>query len=313
MALFPNWLSGNSRGRPARTKRSTPRRSRRPNRKSQNSNNAKLAAAIVVPLVGLGAAGYGAVALMDGEVRDEHYCYTRPDQHQAVIFMDNSLEGESEAQLRDYRTGMLREWDRLPANALIRIASTAKGDDSSFAEPAFTICKPAQTPAEQEELGAPDETAPMLARIHEEALTDFEAAVEHVIADATDQARQASDSPIFEQYQAISRYDGFTGPNRSLLSISDGISNSEAGRFCRDRDGLVPFEQFKTLRRYRDVEPSSFDGLDVTLLMVEFGELPAPGAPHCSNEELRDFWPEYFTANGAESVDLRRLRYWQQD
>ena len=135
--------------------------------------------------------------------------------------------------------------------------------------------------------------------------------VDQVIADAKDEDQAAMDSPILEQLQAISRYDGFTGPNRSLTVITDGINNSETARFCAVSGDLPPFAQFRTRRSYRYVEPSSFEGMDVTLLLVEFGRLPAPGASHCSNAALRDFWPAYFTGNGAKSVDLRRLRYWQ--
>lgn len=280
-------------------------------RKSSDSSAAKMAAAILVPAALFGTASYGVIAMMDGEERDANFCYARDDQHRAVVFVDNSLEGESGSQLRDYQIGLMRVWENAPANALIQIASTDRTKGGSFAEPAFTICKPAFSPAEQDTIGAPEQTAPMLARVHEEARVQYEEIVETVIADATDPAKQALDSPIFEQLQAISRYDGFTGDNRSLTVLTDGISNSEAGRFCTERGALLPFERFQTTRRYRDIEPRSFDGLEVTFLLVEFDRFPAPGAAFCTNEELRDFWPDYFKANGAASVDLRRLRYWE--
>lgn len=299
---------GPGRKRP-HARRSKPFRG--PSRRSSNNNNAMMAAAVVVPTSLFALAGYGVITLMDGEERDANFCYTRDDQYQAVIFVDNSLEGESGSQLRDYRTGLMQVWDNAPANTLIRIASTNRTQGGSFAQPQFTICKPAATPAEQEAIGAPEQSAPMVARVHDEARGHFEEIVETVIADATDPAKTAKDSPILEQLQAISRYSGFEGANRSLTVITDGINNSEAGRFCLERGALVPFERYQTTRRYQDIEPSSFDGLDVTFLLVEFGRFPALGAPHCTNEELRDFWPEYFSANGAASVDLRRLRYWE--
>ncbi len=303
--------STNGRSHRHRLQRWRPEGRKRRTQKSSSGKTAQLAAAIALPVMLFGAASYGVIALLQGEERDGNFCYSRPDQHQAVIFVDNSLEGESGSQLRDYRTGLMRVWDNAPANARIRVASTNRAEGSSFAEPLFTICKPAATPEEQEGIGAPEQSAPMLARVHSEAREAYAEMVETVIADATDPAKQAIDSPIFEQLQAISRYDGFEGNNRSLTVLTDGISNSEAGRFCVELGALIPFERFKDQRRYRDVEPRSFDGLDVTFLMVEFGQFPATSAPYCSNEELRDFWPEYFKANGATSVDLRRLRYWE--
>lgn len=270
-----------------------------------------VAAAVVAPLAVLGAAGFGTITLLDSEEIDANFCYARADQHQAVIFVDNSIQGQSGAQLRDYRTGLMRAYDNAPANSLIRIASTARTQGGSFAQPAHVICKPAATPAQQEAIGAPSQPAPMLARIADEARTKFEEMADQVIADASDEAQIARDSPILEQMQAISRYDGWTGPNRSLTMISDGENNSESARFCTVPGDFVPFEQFRKKRSYQYIEPRSFEGVDVTILLVEIGKLPAPGAPYCSNDGLRDWWPQYFTENGAKSVDLRRLRYWQ--
>jgi len=285
------------------------RRSRGSRRNTAGQSSAKLAAAVVAPLMVFGAGGFAIFTLLDGEEIDGNYCYTREDQHQAVIWIDNSLEGQSEAQLRDYRTGMLRAWDNAPANTLIRIASTERSTSGSFAQPQFTICKPAKTPAEQEAIGAPELTLPRLARIHADAHAEFESMVDQVVSDATDGGKTALDSPILEQFQAISRYDGFTGPNRSITGITDGFNNSEAARFCTAKGALIPFERFKTRRSYSDVKPRSFEGADVTLLLIEHGQLPSPIAPYCTNAELRDFWPDYFKGNGASSVDLRRLRY----
>lgn len=203
----------------------------------------------------------------------------------------------------------MQTWRDAPANTRIRIASTLKGAGSSFAEPQFTICKPAETPTEQAAIGTPEQTSPMLARVHEEARAEFEAMVNQVIADASNEAKAASYSPILEQLQAISRYSNYSGPNRSLTVITDGWNNSEAGRFCLEPGALVTFERFKNKRRYRDVEPASFEGLDVTILLVEQSTLPALRAPYCTNAEVRDFWPDYFTGNGATSVEVHRLSY----
>jgi len=315
MPVFNSSKNTRRGGRPARNTHRLPRRAGRNGRSAgrgrPGNNGAKMAAAIIAPLVALGAASYGAIALLDGEEADANHCYDRDDQHQSVVFVDNSIVDQSGAQMRDYRTGLIQVWDNAPANAQIRIASTDRTTGGSFAQPQFTICKPAANPAEQEAIGAPSQTAPMLKRIAGEARGKYEAMVEQIIANASDPSKTALDSPILEQLQAISKYPGFTGPNRSLATITDGINNSETARFCMVKGALVPFEKFKKKRGYKYIEPDSFEGVEVTIMLVERGKLPAPGAPYCSNDDVRDFWPEYFKGNGAASVDLRRLRYWQ--
>lgn len=311
MPIFDKSQRKLRRGVKSNRRRSSRVRERGVGRSAGGTNNAKLAAAITVPIAVLGMVSYGVIALLDGEKADANHCYTRDDQHQAVVLIDNSIEGESGAHIRDYRTGLMRVYDNAPANAVIKIATTARTQGGSFAPPVFIICKPAATQTEQADIGAPEKSTPVLRRIAGEARGKYEAAVDQVIADASDPSKTALDSPIFEQLQAISQYDDSTGPNRSLTIITDGIANSETARFCSQKGALVQFEKFRKRRSYKYVEPRSFEGMDVTFLLVEHGKLPALGAPHCSNEELRDFWPEYFKGNGANSVDLRRLRYWQ--
>jgi len=312
MKLFIKSHPKAKRGNVRRNNKNRPRPHRGPGRKTNGSGQGlAIAAAIAVPTTALGIAGYAAMTMMSTEEPDANHCYAREDQHQAVIFVDNSIEGQSGSQLRDYRTAFIRAYDNAPANSLIKITSTARTQGGSFAQPSFVICKPASTPAEQEAIGAPAQPAPMLARIAATARGEYEAMVDQVIADAQDASQTAKDSPIFEQFQAISNYDDFTGPNRSLTSITDGVSNSDSARFCFVKGDLVSFDQFKERRSYQYVEPRSFEGVDVTLLLVEIAEFPVPEAPYCSNADIRDFWTDYFKANGAKSVDLRRLRYWQ--
>lgn len=310
MAIFSRSKPKASKNRkPARStyKRSNSRR-RAGAQRNSISRAIKLAA---LPIITLGAGGYAISHYIDIEKPGEDGCYVRADQHQAVIFVDNSLTGQSGAHLRDYRTGLLRVYKTAPANSLIRITTTSRKDGGSFAQPTFTLCKPAATLAEQAAIGAPEKAAPHLKRLEREAYAQYRSMVEQVIADAQDPDKAAKDSPILEQLQAVSRYDRFDGPNRSLTIITDGISNSETARFCTVKGDLPAFRKFEVKPKYKYVAPQSFEGMDVTFLLVEFGKLPSGSLKYCSNEELYDWWEDYAEGNGAKSVDMRRLRYWQ--
>ena len=239
------------------------------------------------------------------------YCYVREDQHQVAVFLDASMTAESSAtQVRDYRTAFIRAYDNAPANALISLFTTATGGRGSLPEPVFSMCKPASTPQEQKQFDGPSKTTPYLARQAEEAKTAYLAGVEAVLSDTQNPAKAAGDSPILEQVQAISRYQGFQSEHRSLIWISDGIQNSEIARFCSVQGHMPRYQAFKKTRAYKDTKPNSFTGTDVSVLLVEFGPLPNDWAKFCSNAELRDWWPAYFEGNEADSVELTRLRFW---
>jgi len=307
MTIFNRSNAKSRKGRkPTRSIKNTRRNNRR--KGSSMGKAIKLAA---LPVIALGAGGYAVNHYTNIEKPNAYGCYNREDQHQAVVFVDNSLTGQSGAHLRDYRTGLLRVYQTVPANSLIRITTTSRKDGGSFAQPTFILCKPAATPAEQAAIGAPEKSAPHLKRLERKAYAQYQSMVEQVIADAQDPDKAAKDSPILEQLQAISRYDGFDGPNRSLTIITDGISNSETARFCVVKGDMPPFEKFRTTHNYKYVAPRSFQGMDITFLLVEFGKLPAGSLKYCSNKELYDFWEDYARGNGAKSIDMRRLRYWQ--
>lgn len=271
----------------------------------------KVAAIVALPTAALVGGGIGLSAYVGVEQADKNYCYSRADQHEVALFLDNSLtQALSPAQLRDYRTTFERAYEAAPANARLMAFTTAKGASGSLAEPEFVICKPARTPGEQEALGAPSKPAPNLHRTAEEAEAKYFAEVERILSEAQNPALAAADSPILEQLQAISRHPDFQGRRRSLSVITDGIQNSEIARFCSVKGDMPPFASFAERLQYRHVEPRPFTGTDVSFLLVEFGQFPNDWGPYCSNDEIRAWWPEYFTSNGARDVELTRLRFW---
>lgn len=270
----------------------------------------KIASLVAIPALVLGAAGYGLNEYGNIEQIGTDYCYQRQDQAQVAVFLDYSVNDNlSTAQRRDLETALQRAYAQLPANGRVMIFTTARDTAGSIARPVFEMCRPALTASEQEAIGAPSKPAPNLRRIAEEARHAFDAEIDRILSDTQDDATTAQESPILEQVQAISRYSGFQGPERSFVWLSDGLQNSEIARFGAVQGDMPRVETFIARSDYAVVRPESLAGVDVTLLLVETISLPQPGLEFVTHDEMRAWWPEYFRVNGAASVRLERLRW----
>jgi len=280
-------------------------------RSKKNSPSAlKKLALLSVPLALLGGGGALAINYIGQEKIDAQYCFDRNDRPVHAFFIDNSLTRNlSRQQSRDFERGFENAYANAEPNTRFYVFSTASDVEGSIAKPVATICKPAANISEHETLNVPSKTAAYLKQQADTAKLDFDAIVTSVLTDASDASKAAKDSPIFEQLQAISRFEGFQVQTRSLTVLTDGIQNSETAKFCQIKDDLPPFAVFKGQSRYRYVAPDSFEDLSVNFLLVENGKLPHPHLPYCTNNEIRAFWPDYFKGNGAKQVTLTRLRY----
>lgn len=270
----------------------------------------KVVAMVLLPVLALGVGGYGLNEYSKIEQIGADFCYPRPGQQAvAAIFLDYSVNKDmSGAQRRDLVTALERTFQKLPVNGRVLIFTTARDTGSSLAEPVFTICRPAQTAAEQAAIGAPSKPGPNLRRIAADALAAYQSEIGRILAETQDSAKSALESPLLEQVQAISRHPGFRGRDRRFVWFSDGIQNTEIAQFCSTRGDMPSAEAFLRRPDYPVVAPESFAGTDVTVLLLETITLPQPGLQFCSHAEMRRWWPEFFRLNGADSVRLERLR-----
>ncbi len=270
---------------------------------------ALIAGMVAVPLAALGGGGILAYRHLNTEQIDANYCYARDDQEQTALFVDYSLTHQTSAsQKRDLRNSLIEAYERMAANGQLSVFTTESGSTATINKPVFTLCKPAKTAREQEAIGAPASSQLKLARIYRDAQARFEGFVDAMMTQSQDRSHVAGNSPILEQLQGISRYD-FGSPLSRLSIYSDGLSNSPAGRFCQKEGELPRFEVFSQRPDYRFIAPENFNGASVDIRLVEFGTLPRDGLNFCTNDELRQFWVEYFEANGAGAVRLTPLSY----
>lgn len=291
--------------------RARSQRSRRGRRKNPGLLRTLLlgSAIVLVPTVTLGVGGFLAYDHLTTEQIDTAYCYERRDRAEVAAFIDFSLTHQiSRSQQRDLVNKLKQTYRGLPANGRISIFTTADDTTASVSEPVFTLCHPAESTAEQEDIGAPAKSTTKLARETRDADATFITFVESLITKSTDAGSLAVSSPILEQLQGISRYYSRRGLTR-LVVYSDGVNNSPNGQFCTKKNELPKFDVFAKRPEYRFIAPDSFGGANIDFLMVELATLPSPQLPHCSNAELRAFWVDYFEANGSGQVRLTPLGY----
>jgi hypothetical protein len=299
----------------AQMRRSRTYSSRRSNRQQggtgDNAKLVKLGVIICAPLAMAVLGGWALLNYSGTERIDEAYCYDRgAAQHEVAVFLDASFTTQSsEQQWRDYETALLRAYEQAPANARVSIFTTTRNVASSLLEPAGTMCRPAATVHEAERLGIPSKSPQYLARQAAEAETAYRAMAERILGDARDESLTALDSPILASLQAISRSEYFDSESRTLWVITDGLENSETARFGQIAGHAPAYPVFASQARFEPVRPRSWAGAHVNFLLVQTATLPQPGLQHISSAELYTWWPLFFRENGADSVEVTRLRY----
>jgi hypothetical protein len=283
----------------------------KPSRRRKGKSKAKITAAIVLPMIAIGSAASLMMHSMGIEKPDANYCYKRDNQHVSAIFLDNSLGNVSDVHLRDYTAAYERAYDAAPPNTRMLFYSTAKDDSGTVIKPVFSICKPAATPAQQQDINAPEKPAPYLKRQANDARKRYQQAITDMLQKVQDNSKHASDSPILEQIRAISRAPDFQATSRSLTVITDGFENSQVARFCTVEGDMPPFSVFVKRKDYNlSIKPRSFRGTDISFMMVNNMALPSAYMPYCTQNELRTWWVDFFKGNGASDVELTNLRYW---
>jgi len=268
---------------------------------------------VYVAGIALGSAvmGYAGYTAMGTEVADEFGCYRDPDAAHTLVLLDASMPRWNEPQQRSLERYLTGLYDRLGFNERLKIFTTEGSRIGSQLEPNFTACGSVGTPEELEEIGAGGASEGYLAkqkeRLFEEVLAPE---LEAMLAiEPEDGRQQNSQSPILEQLRAVSKVPEFEHANRLVL-ISDLLQFSDSAQFCRTRNSMPPHVYFRERRIYDTrLAPESFEGVDVEILMIQRYGYGGPGLPFCRDEEeLSQFWRDYFEYHGAASVELTRVR-----
>lgn len=262
-----------------------------------------------IALTALGSVGYAVVSGADTIRPDDLGCYeSAAPQGSTTIWWDASMSW-SPSQERDIRAAVAQAWETLPFNDRFSVITTEADTVGDLAPRRVEICGPARSEADYARHGI--EKTASSGFLANEADKRFGKAVQPVVDSVFSETKAggavlAIDSPLLEQFQAISRTPGFrdAGGRKRLLVISDGIQNTEIARFCDVKGDLPPFERFKDKPEYARVAPAAMSGVEVSFYLV----LHADYGPHCTEDELAAFWSAYFEEAGASRVDVYRLR-----
>jgi len=272
----------------------------------------KLLLGTAIGMTALGAIGGVSYGLMKvaGEVRPNAIgCYeSTVPQGTTTVWWDVSSSW-SPSQERDIRSAIEGAWETLGFNDRFSVITTEADKVGDLAPRRVEICGPARSESDYARQGI--EKTASSGFLANEADNRFGKAVQPVVDGIFAETKAsggvlAVDSPVLEQFQAISRDPGFrdVGGRKRLLVISDGIQNTEIAHFCAVKGDLPSFERFKQRPEYARVAPAAMSGVEVSFYLVLRAEYP----PYCSEDELAGFWTAYFEEAGASRVDVYRLR-----
>lgn len=237
---------------------------------------------------------------------DRQGCYEGIPSPQTLLWIDVTSLRLSEPQMLALRRAIDDVYGGLGFNERLSIITTEADTFSSVPKPRVHVCGQARSPEELEAAGASAAMPGYLERKrHELYERVLGPELDAILSPQALEARAGMmHSPILEQIAYLSR--SLTAGDRLVLA-TDGVQNSEAAKFCQVRGDMPSFSSFAKRDLYRQLlKPQRMDGVRVTWLMVQ---LPSYGA-YCSGEgEVRRFFEDYFTGNGASMLDVIRIRF----
>ncbi|MEW7006736.1 hypothetical protein [Lentilitoribacter sp. EG35] len=286
---------------------------RRSGRRTQNRNYFALAAMVLLSTSALSAMGYVAYQDMNTVKADLVGCYATPQpKDQTVILVDSSEPRFDAVQSRDLKNAIKAVYDHdLDFNENLKIFTTEKTDIGSIPAPVLEICGSARTTVELEEIGASDASQAFLDRQRQQVFEKTVAPIlDQVFAREVDDAqKQDRESPILEQLQNMARLREMhdQGQSRKLIIVSDMIQHTVEMQACSAKGHLPSFAKFQTQPYFKQVRPKNLNGVEATVYLLVRPGLGQGAYSYCTEDELVQFWQDYFDAAGA-SVTFIRLR-----
>ena len=279
-------------------------------RRRSKHNMPKLLALAGALALCIGGLIFAALQAYGARTPDKMGCFSDLSQLQTILFVDASEPRWNEEQRRSLRHYFDELYNSLAFNERLSFYTTEGDVISDIMPPRFHICGQARTAAELEAVNAQGGTAGYLQKQHERLYKHvFAPQLDGLLSLKPDEARrQSSQSPVLEQVKSLSRKLKL---GSRLILASDLIQNSDSAQFCRVQNDMPPFADFKKRRVYLSrLKPEPLEGVAVEVLMLQRAGYGQTGLGFCRDEEeLRDFWRDYFLDNGAASVRFIRIRH----
>lgn len=246
---------------------------------------------------------------MGQKVADEYGCYDDIYSPQTALILDASEPRFDELQARSLLTFVDKTYDELAPNERFSVFTTEADVLGDIVKPRFHLCGQASSPQEQKELTGSEATTAYLRRLKETFYEELLRPQLHKLfaLEADQERQQRNQSPILEMVQAVVRDQQLESGDRLFL-MSDLVQSSDSAQFCRQQGDMPLFSNFAKRRIYQRLKPRDMDGIDVTILMLLRGGYGSTGYEFCRDEEeIADFWRDYFEDNGAR-VEVIRIR-----
>lgn len=302
-------------------------RQRRPTRTTQHAKREtrlrimKIAAFVAIPMVVVTLAYPYINAMMNVVKPDfETHCFANmPDQEVTASINDHATTNffSDPAQIVALKTSYMDAWVLMSPNQRLDVFNTAREASSGIASPVYSVCKPASTMAEyavlkQHEPNIPDMSQAQLTYQANKAKEAFAQKIDELIAQSQSHKKiwERWDAPLFQTFKSVSRYYHTRGERIDhLITFSAGIEVSSDAFWCKKRNDLPTWRNFKKRPLYRDIKPfKSFEGMNVTFLMPNILNY-YPQGKWCTTSEIKRFWRGYFVEAGAHEVDIQKLNY----
>lgn len=269
---------------------------------------------IVACVAGAAVGGYAVLQDASTAKADDIGCFVGAGSN-AVTYalIDASDPAFDTIQARDLINGFSNEFrHELLFNERFFMATTQEKVIGSILNPILELCRPAKSPSDLEGVGAASATQAYVSRQSEKVFTEefLPKLIETFSADAAGDDRQSRESPILEQIQSVSKDSNFVSGigARRLIVVSDLIQNTTEIQFCSTQGHLPSFARFKEKPEFERIAPSSLSDVEVEIFMLLRHGFGSGSLAYCTEDELRNFWTEYFMDAGARSVEITRLR-----
>lgn len=257
--------------------------------------------------LGLGGLSYAVIQNMGKVTADKYGCFKQVPVSQPIhVLVDASQPRYSpEQQLSIYRY-MEQLFDELALGGKISVYTSENDQIASIAKPRFHVCGLAKKSEELVEINAAEASIGYLAKQKQRLYTKkFLPELKILLSGKPDEKRKASSSPLLEMIKDISHLSSMKSGSK-LVVISDLLQNSSSVKpFCYVKNALPKFSTYSQWDVYKNLlKPKSFAGVEVDVLMLQ---RPAYGE-YCTEQELRQYWIDYFKANGVKNPNFLRIR-----
>lgn len=282
---------------------------RKRKRKNNNAMGKTIGLTAVLVLC-IGGLGYAALQGMGKNVADKYGCFDSTYQKQTAVLVDASEPRWNEEQGRSLRQYFEQLYTSLAFNERLSVYTTEGDMVGSVVAPRFYVCGQATSPEELEAINADGGSAGYLKKQRERLYQKILAPeLDALLTDNPNAARkQNNQSPILEMIADVSRMARLEANDRFII-VSDLIQSSNTAQFCRVKNDMPPFVQFKQKRIYQRLKPQSLEGVKVEILMLLRSGYGSRSYAYCfSEEEIKNFYRDYFMDNGVAAPRFIRIR-----